>query len=83
MMNIKSGAEDEVCEALAQNPTVEEVAVIYGEYDAIYPQGKIREHEDTRQIHHRDPQSTTKHIPDSYNAHRQAIQIAFIFPIPH
>jgi DNA-binding Lrp family transcriptional regulator len=35
MMNIKSGAEHEVCEALAQNPTVEEVAVIYGEYDAI------------------------------------------------
>ncbi|MCK5670486.1 Lrp/AsnC ligand binding domain-containing protein [Candidatus Bathyarchaeota archaeon] len=35
MMNIKSGAEDEVCEALAQNPIVEEVSVIYGEYDAI------------------------------------------------
>jgi DNA-binding Lrp family transcriptional regulator len=35
MMNIKSGAEDAVCEALAQNPIVEEVAVIYGEYDAI------------------------------------------------
>ena len=35
MMNIKSGAEDEVCEALSQNPIVEEVAVIYGEYDAI------------------------------------------------
>lgn len=35
MMNIKSGAEDEVCETLAQNPVVEEIAVIYGEYDAI------------------------------------------------
>ncbi|MBT3285538.1 Lrp/AsnC ligand binding domain-containing protein [Candidatus Bathyarchaeota archaeon] len=35
MMNIKSGAEDEVCEALAHNPIVEEVSVIYGEYDAI------------------------------------------------
>ena len=35
MMNIKSGAEDEVCEALAKNPIVEEVSVIYGEYDAI------------------------------------------------
>ena len=35
MMNIKSGAEDEVCQVLAQNPVVEEVAVIYGEYDAI------------------------------------------------
>ena len=35
MMNIKSGAEDEVCEALSQNSLVEEVAVIYGEYDAI------------------------------------------------
>ena len=35
MMNIKSGAEDDVCEVLAENPLVEEVAVIYGEYDAI------------------------------------------------
>ena len=35
MMNIKSGAEDEVCQVLAKNPVVEEVAVIYGEYDAI------------------------------------------------
>ena len=35
MMNIKSGAEDDVCEVLAKNEFVEEVAVIYGEYDAI------------------------------------------------
>ena len=35
MMNIKSGSEDEVCETLNQYTQVEEVAVIYGEYDAI------------------------------------------------
>lgn len=35
MMNIKSGSEDEVCEELATYQEVEEVAVIYGEYDAI------------------------------------------------
>ena len=35
MMNIKSGAEDEVCEKLTTYKEVEEVAVIYGEYDAI------------------------------------------------
>jgi DNA-binding Lrp family transcriptional regulator len=35
MMNIKSGSEDEVCEKLAKYKEVEEVAVIYGEYDAI------------------------------------------------
>ena len=35
MMNIKSGSEDEVCKVLAEKPMVEEVAVIYGEYDAI------------------------------------------------
>jgi DNA-binding Lrp family transcriptional regulator len=35
MMNIKSGSEDEVCEELAKYKEVEEVAVIYGEYDAI------------------------------------------------
>jgi len=35
MMNIKSGTEDEVCKKLAEYPQVEEVAVIYGEYDAI------------------------------------------------
>ena len=35
MMNIKSGSEDEVCEALAEYKEVEEVAVIYGEYDAL------------------------------------------------
>ena len=35
MMNIKSGAEDDVCKVLAENQMVEEVAVIYGEYDAI------------------------------------------------
>jgi DNA-binding Lrp family transcriptional regulator len=35
MMNIKSGSEDEVCDQLTQYKEVEEVAVIYGEYDAI------------------------------------------------
>ncbi len=35
MMNIKSGSEDEVCEALTAYKEVEEVAVIYGEYDAL------------------------------------------------
>ncbi len=35
MMNIKSGSEDDVCESLSEYPQVEEVAVIYGEYDAI------------------------------------------------
>jgi DNA-binding Lrp family transcriptional regulator len=35
MMNIKSGSEDEVCENLTQYKEVEEVAIIYGEYDAI------------------------------------------------
>jgi DNA-binding Lrp family transcriptional regulator len=35
MMNIKSGSEDEVCEKLTEYQQVEEVAVIYGEYDAI------------------------------------------------
>ena len=35
MMNIKSGSEDEVCEKLTTYKEVEEVAVIYGEYDAI------------------------------------------------
>ena len=35
MMNIKSGSEDEVCETLTKYTQVEEVAVIYGEYDAI------------------------------------------------
>ncbi len=35
MMNIKSGFEDEVCEKLTTYKEVEEVATIYGEYDAI------------------------------------------------
>jgi len=35
MMNIKSGSEDEVCEKLTKYQEVEEVAVIYGEYDAL------------------------------------------------
>jgi DNA-binding Lrp family transcriptional regulator len=35
MMNIKSGSEDDVCENLTKYKEVEEVAVIYGEYDAI------------------------------------------------
>jgi len=35
MMNIKSGSEDEVCKTLTNYQEVEEVAVIYGEYDAV------------------------------------------------
>jgi len=35
MMNIKSGSEDQVCERLTDYQEVEEVAVIYGEYDAV------------------------------------------------
>jgi DNA-binding Lrp family transcriptional regulator len=35
MMNIKSGAEYSVCEDLVKFDEVEEVAIIYGEYDAI------------------------------------------------
>jgi len=35
MMNIKSGSEDQVCETLTEYQEVEEVAVIYGEYDAV------------------------------------------------
>jgi DNA-binding Lrp family transcriptional regulator len=35
MMNIKSGTEDEVCEKLTEYSEIEEIAVIYGEYDAI------------------------------------------------
>jgi DNA-binding Lrp family transcriptional regulator len=35
MMNIKSGSEEDVCKDLVHFDEVEEVAVIYGEYDAI------------------------------------------------
>jgi DNA-binding Lrp family transcriptional regulator len=35
MMNIKSGTEDEVCDKLTKYSEIEEIAVIYGEYDAI------------------------------------------------
>ncbi len=35
MMNIKSGSEDQVCENLIKYNEVEEIAIIYGEYDAI------------------------------------------------
>ncbi|MFH2112368.1 MAG: Lrp/AsnC ligand binding domain-containing protein [Candidatus Bathyarchaeota archaeon] len=35
MMNIKSGAEDEVCDKLKNYKEVEEISTIYGEYDAI------------------------------------------------
>jgi len=34
-MNIKSGAEDEVCDKLRTYEEVKEIATIYGEYDAI------------------------------------------------
>jgi DNA-binding Lrp family transcriptional regulator len=35
MMNIKSGEEDEVCNKLKTFNEIEEVATIYGEYDAV------------------------------------------------
>ena len=35
MLNVKAGTEDEVCEELVNFEEVEEVATIYGEYDAV------------------------------------------------
>ncbi len=35
MMNVNTGKEDEVCKELVKFKEVEEVATIYGEYDAI------------------------------------------------
>lgn len=35
MMNVKTGAEDLVCSQILKFSEVEEVAVIYGEYDLI------------------------------------------------
>ncbi len=35
MMNVSTGNEDEVCKELVKYDEVEEVATIYGEYDAI------------------------------------------------
>jgi DNA-binding Lrp family transcriptional regulator len=35
MMNVNTGKEDEVCKELVTYKEVEEVATIYGEYDAI------------------------------------------------
>jgi DNA-binding Lrp family transcriptional regulator len=35
MMNMNTGSEDEVCSNLARYEEVEEVATVYGEYDAI------------------------------------------------
>jgi DNA-binding Lrp family transcriptional regulator len=35
MMNVNTGKEDEVCKELVKYKEVEEVATIYGEYDAI------------------------------------------------
>ena len=35
MINVKAGTEDEVCEELVKLEEVEEVATIYGEYDAV------------------------------------------------
>jgi len=42
MMNVKSGSEDEVCMELVKYDEVEEVAVIYGEYDALVKIDKLR-----------------------------------------
>ncbi len=35
LVNVTTGTEDEVCKALVEFDEVEEVATIYGEYDAI------------------------------------------------
>jgi DNA-binding Lrp family transcriptional regulator len=35
MMNVNTGSEDEVCDELVKFEEVEEVATIYGEYDAV------------------------------------------------
>ncbi len=35
MMNVNTGSEDEVCGELVKFEEVEEVATIYGEYDAV------------------------------------------------
>ena len=35
LVNVSTGTEDEVCKALVKFDEVEEVATIYGEYDAI------------------------------------------------
>jgi DNA-binding Lrp family transcriptional regulator len=35
MMNVSTGKEDEVCKELVQFDAVEEIATIYGEYDAV------------------------------------------------
>lgn len=35
MINVKTGTEDEVCEELVKFEEVEEVATVYGEYDAV------------------------------------------------
>jgi DNA-binding Lrp family transcriptional regulator len=35
LVNVSTGTEDEVCKALVAFKEVEEVATIYGEYDAI------------------------------------------------
>jgi len=35
MLNVNTGSEDEVCEELVKFKEVEEVATIYGEYDAV------------------------------------------------
>ncbi len=35
LVNVSTGTEDEVCKALVEFNEVEEVATIYGEYDAI------------------------------------------------
>lgn len=35
MMNVNTGSEDDVCSNLAAFEEVEEVATVYGEYDAV------------------------------------------------
>ena len=35
MMNVKTGTEEDVCQSLLHFEEVEEVATIYGEYDAL------------------------------------------------
>lgn len=39
MLNLKTGKEDEICKELVKHDEVEEVATIYGQYDALIKVG--------------------------------------------
>jgi DNA-binding Lrp family transcriptional regulator len=53
LVNVSTGTEDEVCRALVEFNEVEEVATIYGEYDAII---KV----EAKDMNHLDDFITTK-----------------------